>query len=302
MNDEFQRPSAEWLRRLGDHSPEVGSLARDQAQGTKHRYQELHTQDALDQWAMESTRLAYRHRGKTSFVELLALPVFAARADLVALSDPPSALRNVSQWEAVEEGFREWAPRGVRVHALRRVLSIEQFEHWGPDSSRFLLEQALPGGSPAGQTLALPQEMRSDEQVTHLGFFLMAACCDRGWPRRQIGARAQDGRLRKLLEFVLEPPVVSPVSVGVVQPVSEGIAQGLSTWLGSETNFLKFSSWDLELDQLDPDRWWVRLERSDGGSAPRRLPLRAHLLGAAGITRTVAALSARAECQGGTRH
>jgi hypothetical protein len=95
---------------------------------------------------------------------------------------------------------------------------------------------------------------------------------------------------------------VSPVSVGVVQPVSEGIAQGLSTWLGSETNFLKFSSWDLELDQLDPDRWWVRLERSDGGSAPRRLPLRAHLLGAAGITRTVAALSARAECQGGTRH
>lgn len=295
MNEEHQEIHVEWLRRLHDHSTEIRFPTRNQVPSTKYFDLRLHRPYALDHWAIESTRLAYRHRGKSTFVEILGLPIFSTKADLAALNEPIGAPRNVARWDVVQGALKAWAPCGVRIQALRRVLTVEQLGHWGPDCSRFLLEQALPGGATFRPALSLPLDSSAGEQEPHLGFLLMVASSDRGWPRRQIHARSQDAMLRSLVEFVLDPPVLGPVNVGIVQSICDGVVQGLCTLLGSETNLLQFTSWDLELDYLDPDRWWLRLDLPDGASPSRRLPLRAHLLGSSGMSRIIATLSARAE-------
>ena len=283
MKSKPRESAVDWLSSLQEVSAAPRLQSRSKDLDIPNLDRELHTPDALDRWSVTSTQLAYRHRGRVTFVELLALPIQALGSGADTPNSQLSSTSESVKWDVVQDALNIWAPEGVRLTALCRVLTVEQLQYWCPDATRFLLEHALPGGATFQHALSLPVGPAQGGEGSGLGFLFLTARSISGWPRRLIGPRLQDARLKAILQFSLSPQFPNPIHVGFVQAVSEGMVQGFRMWAASGTNFSNWHKWDIELDHNDADRWWVQLGSLDSASVPIRVPLRAHLLGSTGL-------------------
>ena len=291
MNTKSSAIGVEWLRTLQEHLQADPLQIRPKSLDERGIRQGHFTPEELDQRAAATTRMAFRHRGKVTFVQLLVLPIQAGCTDLLSISAPRPAGHGIVNWGAIQEALNAWAPGGLRIYALRRVLAAAQLEYWSPETTRFLLEHALPGGTTFQHELALPAMQAGDGARTGLAFIVLVASSNTGWPCRLVRPSPRDDRLKTIIQFVLAPQALDPPMVGLVQPVSEGMVQGWRTWVAAESNFMGAGCWDLELDHRDADRWWVRFDPAAGTSDRYRLPLRAHLLGSTGLSTIASILS-----------
>lgn len=239
----------------------------------------------LDQVAVTATRLAYRHRQKVTFNELLAIPALFSEMDHVSVKSGPVLPPRSTHWDLVQDGLRHWAPEGVRTNVLRRLPWVAELEHWGPETTRFLLEHALPGGATFQHRLALPAHQPENNSALCVGFILLVASSERGWPSRWLSRLHEDERLRAVLKFVLEIDGSCVAKVGPVLPASEALTQGICDSLTLEIELSGHDTWDLHLDRCDADRRWIHLARAGEPASKLRVPLRTHLIGSTGLLR-----------------
>jgi hypothetical protein len=251
---------------------------------------DVQTAEDLDQRATTASRLAYRYRQKVTFNELLAIPALFSRTDHVEVKSGPALSPHSTHWHLAQDALSKWAPEGVRINVLRRLPWVAEFEHWGPETTRFLLEHALPGGATFQHELALPTHQPADCPVSRLGFILVVASSERGWPRRCLSRRKEDERLNAVLKFVLEIDGACVAKVGPVLPASDAITQGVCEWLTLETELSRHNTWDLHLDRWDADRRWIHLARVGEPASKLRVPLRSHLIGSTGLSRIASRL------------
>lgn len=244
----------------------------------------LHTED-LDALAIESTRLAFRRHHKVTFSELMGIPVLFSGPDHGGSRSDAATQPDSTQWEGIQDALRAWAPKGVHLTLLRRLMWRTLFEHWEPETTRFLLEHALPGGVTFQHELAIPTQQVACRPASRLGFILVLASSERGWPRRCLNRPLEEQRLKAVLRFVLEASSGCVIKPGSVSPASEAIAQGVCDWLTLEIELSGHDSWNLHLDQSDADRRWIHLARAGEPSSLLRVPLRSHLIGLTGLSR-----------------
>lgn len=243
-----------------------------------------HTED-LDTRAFEATRLAFRHRQKVTFSELMAIPVLLSGPDNVDCQSDAAVQPDSTQWDVIQDALRKWAPKGVRLTLLRRLMWGTLFEHWEPETTRFLLEHVLPGGVTFQHELAISTQQVGCRPASRLSFILVLASSELGWPRRFLNRPLEEQRLKAVLRFVLEASSGCVIKPGSVSPASEAIAQGVCDWLTLEIELSGHDSWSLHLDQSDADRRWIHLARAGEPSSLLRVPLRSHLLGLTGLSR-----------------
>ncbi|MGV3728885.1 hypothetical protein [Hydrogenophaga sp.] len=245
----------------------------------------VQTAEDLDQRAIAATRLAYRHRQKVTFNELLVIPALFSEMNHVDVKNGPALPPRSTHWDLVQDALRNWAPEGMRTNVLRRLPRVAEFEHWGPETTRFLLENALPGGATFQHELALPAGQPAHGSASRLGFILLVASSERGWPTRWLSRVREDERLRTVLKFVLETDGACVAKVGLVSPASEALTQGICDWLTLEIELSGHDTWDLHLDRCDADRRWIHLARAGEPASQLRAPLRSHLIGSTGLSR-----------------
>ncbi|MDZ4128154.1 MAG: hypothetical protein U1E02_28885, partial [Hydrogenophaga sp.] len=156
MNEKLQPPIV-WCLSEMEQGRKTRAAGRTSNLTCEHAM-DLRAQAAedLDQVAVTATRLAYRHRQKVTFNELLAIPALFREMDHVSVKSGPALPPRSTHWDLVQDGLRHWAPEGVRTNVLRRLPWVAELEHWGPETTRFLLEHALPGGATFQHRLALP--------------------------------------------------------------------------------------------------------------------------------------------------
>ena len=268
-------------RATGSISPQTGESAMDPG---------AQTAEDLDQLAVTATRLAYRHRQKVTFNELLAIPVLFCEMDHVDVNNGPALRPRSAHWDMVQDALQNWAPEGLRTNVLRRLPWIAELEHWEPETTRFLLEHALPGGATFQHELALPAHQPAHSPASSLGFILLVACSERGWPTRWLRREQERARLMAVLKFVLEIEGACVAKVGAVLPASEALTQGICDWLTLEVELSGHNAWDLHLDRYDADRRWIHLARAGEPASQLRVPLRSHLIGSTGLSRIVSHL------------
>lgn len=249
------------------------------------------TAEDLDQLAVTATRLAYRHRQKVTFIELLAIPVLFCDMDHVGVNNGPALRPRSTQWDMAQDALQNWAPEGVRTSVLRRLPWVTELEHWEPETTRFLLEHALPGGATFQHELALPAHQPAQSPASRLGFILLVASSERGWPTRWLRRVQEGARLIAVLKFLLEFEGVCVTQVGAVLPASEALTQGICDWLTLEVELSGHNAWDLHLDRCDADRRWIHLARTGEPASQFRVPLRCHLIGSTGLSRIVSHIS-----------
>ena len=249
------------------------------------------TEEELDQRAVTATRLAYRHRQKATFNELLAIPVLFCEMDHVGVNNGQALRPRSTPWEMVQDALQNWAPEGVRPNVLRRLPLVTELEHWEPETTRFLLEHALPGGATFKHELALPAHQPANTPASRLGFVLLVASSERGWPSRWLVRPQEDARLGSVLNFVLEPEGTCVAKVGPVLPISEALTQGVCDWLTLEIELSAHTTWNLHLDRCDADRRWIHVGRVGEPASQFRVPLRCHLIGSTGLSRIVSHIS-----------
>ncbi|MDO9131908.1 hypothetical protein [Hydrogenophaga sp.] len=249
------------------------------------------TAEDLDQLAVTATRLAYRHRQKVTFNELLAIPLLFCEMDHVVVNDGPALRPRSTHWDMVQEALQNWAPEGVRTSVLHRLPWVTDLEHWEPETTRFLLEHALPGGATFKHELALPAHQPANTPASRLGFVLLVASSERGWPSRRLVRPQEDARLRSVLNFVLELEGTCVAKVGPVLPISEALTQGVCDWLTFEIEPSAHTTWNLHLDRCDVDRRWIHVGRAGEPASQFRVPLRCHLIGSTGLSRIVSHIS-----------
>jgi hypothetical protein len=245
----------------------------------------LESTEDQDQRAIAATRLAFRYRQKVTFCELMAIPVMFGETDDACVQSAPALPPCSSQWDVMHDALRNWAPEGVRFNLLRQLPWVTQFEHWEPETTRFLLEHALPGGATLRQELALSAHQATHPPASRLGFVLVLASSERGWPRRYLIRLQADERHRAVLRFVLEADGARVANLGSVLPASEAITQGVCDWLTLEIELSGHDTWNLHLDRADADRRWIHLSRAGEPSSLLRVPLRTHLTGSTGLSR-----------------
>ena len=245
----------------------------------------VQTAEDLDQLAVTATRLAYRHRQKVTFNELLAIPVLFCEMDHVDVNNGPALRPRSAHWDMVQDALQNWAPEGLRTNVLRRLPWIAELEHWVPETTRFLLEHALPGGATFQHELALPAHQPAHSPASRLGFILLVASSERGWPTRWLRREQEGARLKAVLKFLLEIEMACVAQVGAVLPASEALTQGICDWLTLEVELSGHNAWDLHLDRYDADRRWIHLARAGEPASQLRVPLRSHLVGSTGLSR-----------------
>lgn len=269
-------------RTVGSRSPQTGENAM--APGSQ-------TAEDLDQLAVTATRLAYRHRQKVTFNELLAIPVLFGDMDHVGVNNGPALRPRSTHWDMAQDALQNWAPEGVRTSVLRRLPWVTELEHWEPETTRFLLEHALPGGATFQHELALPAHQPAQSPASRLGFILLVASSERGWPTRWLRRVQEGARLIAVLKFLLEFEGACVTQVGAVSPASEALTQGICDWLTLEVELSGHNAWDLHLDRCDADRRWIHLARTGEPASQLRVPLRCHLIGSTGLSRIVSHIS-----------
>ncbi|WP_137917562.1 hypothetical protein [Hydrogenophaga sp. 2FB] len=245
----------------------------------------VQTAEDLDQLAVTATRLAYRHRQKVTFNELLAIPAVFSEMEHVDEKNSPAVPPRSTHWDMVQDALQNWAPEGVRTNVLRRLPWVSELEHWEPETTRFLLEHALPGGATFQHELALPAHQPAHSPASSLGFILLVASSERGWPTRWLRREQEGARLIAVLKFVLEIEGVCVAKVGAVLPASEALTQGICDWLTLEIELSGHDTWDLHLDRCNADRRWIQLARVGEPASKLRVPLRSHLIGSTGLSR-----------------
>lgn len=245
----------------------------------------LESTENLDQRAIAATRLAFRYRQKVTFSELMAIPVMFGETDDACVQSAPALPHCSSQWDVMHDALRNWAPEGVRFNLLRQLPWVAQFEHWEPETTRFLLEHALPGGATFRHELELSARQVAHPPASRLGFVLVLASSERGWPRRYLIRQHADERLRAVLRFVLEADGACVANLGSVLPASEAIIQGVCDWSTLEVELSGHDTWNLHLDRADADRRWMHLARAGEPASQLRVPLRTHLIGSTGLSR-----------------
>ncbi len=245
----------------------------------------LQSTEDLDQRAITATRLAFRYRQKVTFCELMAIPVMFGETDDACVQSAPALPPCSSQWDVMHDALRNWAPEGVRFNLLRQLPWVTQFEHWEPETTRFLLEHALPGGATFRHELELSANQVAHPPASRLGFVLVLASSERGWPRRYLIRQHADERFRSVLRFVLEADGARVANLGSVLPASEAIIQGVCDWSTLEVELSGHHTWNVHLDRADADRRWMHLARAGEPASQLRVPLRTHLIGSTGLSR-----------------
>ncbi len=86
----------------------------------------VQTAEDLDQLAVTATRLAYRHRQKVTFNELLAIPAVFSEMEHVDVKNSPAVPPRSTHWDMVQDALQNWAPEGVRTNVLRRLVFTPQ--------------------------------------------------------------------------------------------------------------------------------------------------------------------------------
>ena len=153
-----------------------------------------------------------------------------------------------------------------------------------------MLEHALPGGATFQHRLALQAHQPENNSALRVGFILLVASSERGWPSRWLSRLHEDERLRAVLKFVLEIDGACVAKVGPVLPAAEAFSKGICDWLTLEIELSGHDTWDLRLDRCDADRRWIHIARAGDAASKLRVPLRSHLIGSTGLSRIVSHL------------
>lgn len=238
---------------------------------------------SLDQACHDATRLAFRHRSKVTFSEVLAVPVVTSNVAWPPASKATKHMQATVDWACVQAALDAWAPSDMTLRPLRHCLDAMDFSHWGLRDTQHLLEHSLPTGPTFHHKLTLAAESSQDLDV-RLCFLLMVASSPAGWPSRFVRKTQRDRRLQAILRSTLSPSRNSvAMQVDVPQRAPEAFPRGINSWLDAIGATPEIRKLDIELDQEDGDRWWLRIGSPQAADQSLRIPLRAHLLGAQGL-------------------
>lgn len=237
----------------------------------------------LDQTCLEATRLAFRHRNKVTFSEVLAVPVVTRNPVRSPANKATEHMEAAGDWPCVQAALDAWAPSDMTLRPLRRYLDAKDFTHWGLRDTQYLLENALPTGPTFHHKLTLPADSTQELDV-RLRILLMVASSNTGWPSRLLRQTQGDQRLKTILGSTLAQHHGSaPLLVGTPQRPKDAIPSAVSLWLYAFETVPWMKKLDVELDRDDHDRWWLQLGIPQGADQLLRIPLRAHLLGEKGL-------------------
>ena len=227
--------------------------------------------------------MAFRHRKKVTFSEILAVPVVSSNAVRSPVNKATKQMEALVDWACVQAALDAWAPSEVTLRPLRRCLDARDFSHWGQRDTQYLLEHTLPTGPTFHHKLTLPAESTQELDI-RLRFLLIAASSPTGWPSRLLEQTQRDQRLKAILGSALAQHYSStPLLVGTPQRPQDAIPSAVSSWLYAFETVHWMKKLDVELDRDDHDRWWLQLGIPQGADQLLRIPLRAHLLGEKGL-------------------
>lgn len=275
ISEELDKPSL----------PRLGPIQRTLASQQEHACNRKGPSPliSLDQACLEATRMAFRHRNKVTFSEILAVPVVSSNAVRSPVNKATKQMEALVDWACVQAALDAWAPSDVSLRPLRRCLDARDFSHWRQRDTQYLLEHTLPTGPTFHHKLTLPAESTQELDV-RLRVLLIAASSPTGWPSRLLEQTQRDQRLKAILGSALAQHHSStPLLVGTPQRPLEAIPCAVDSWLCAFQGTPRLMKLDVELDRDDDDRWWLHIDIPQSTDQFLRVPLRAHLLGNVGL-------------------